>query len=820
MSKSLDKFRKLKGRSWDEIKTRGSQAVYTYADQIGLTGKLSTDEEFQKLLKNSLQNKNISAENLRENFYQNSLSSFFPSFAEKEKTLELFRRHFGEKSARFFIEQADAITTGKFDLLGFINLDFGADVDWHFEPVSKKRSPLKHWKQFDELETQETGDKKIIWELNRHQYFFTLGIAFWLTGDERYAETFARHLDGWMEKNPPGIGVNWFSSLEISFRVMSWTWAFHFFKDAKSFTSVIFQKALKYIYLQGRHIEKYLSTYYSPNTHLTGEALGLYYLGTQFPFFSRAEIWKKTGEEILFAELDKQILNDGVYFEQTTWYQRYTADFYTHFLILKTLQEDETKNSLERNLFAKMRKQFDFLMHVTRPDGTTPMIGDDDGGKMLPFSRSRCDDFRGTLAMGAVLFERGDYKFVAENMAEEIVWLLGLEGILAYETLAAEKPKEKSTAFKAGGYFIMRDGWEKTDNFLLVDAGDLGGLSGAHGHADVLSIDLAAGGKTLLVDSGTYTYHDPVELRYHFRSTAAHNTLTIDDNSSSEQGEKFSWVTKAETKTESWISKDRFDFFSASHNGYERFIENPARHSREILFLKNDYWIMRDFVETKGEHDYSLNFHFKPETAPAIKKSENGNFCISEESTGQTGLRLFTFNSGEWKIEESCVSNCYGERLKSPLSRFVSHNKGKQELFTFLLPSESDLEKPEVLETPVGGGRAFIIKFRDYFDLFVFADGDRTVRTEFFNTNFQFTWARMNAEETQPEEFVLINGSNFSVGQREVINSPKRFEYATARRFGDKLNVAADKTVFRVSLPKKHSTTYILKNNLESFGEV
>ena len=89
---------------------------------------------------------------------------------------------------------------------------------------------------------------------------------------------------------------------------MSWIWAFHFFRDSDSFTPDLFHKALKFLYLHGRHIEKYLSTYYSPNTHLTGEALGLYYLGTQLPFFERSGQWRKLGEDILLAELDRQVL--------------------------------------------------------------------------------------------------------------------------------------------------------------------------------------------------------------------------------------------------------------------------------------------------------------------------------------------------------------------------------------------------------------------------------------------------------------------------------------------------------------------------------
>ena len=127
----------------------------------------------------------------------------------------------------------------------------------------------------------------------------------------------------------------------IAFRSISWIWAFHFFRDSDHFTPELFHKALKFLYLHGRHIEKYLSTYYSPNTHLTGEALGLYYLGTQLPFIERSGQWRKLGEDILFAELDRQILPDGVYFEQSTWYQKYTVDFYTQFLILKTLNGGE-----------------------------------------------------------------------------------------------------------------------------------------------------------------------------------------------------------------------------------------------------------------------------------------------------------------------------------------------------------------------------------------------------------------------------------------------------------------------------------------------
>lgn len=820
MANPIETLRKLKGRSLREIRVRGEQALAARTEQIGLSGKLPTDAEFAGLIdKSAFAGENFSAESLRAKFYEIGENSFFQSFARREKTLEIFRAEFGGIVTASIIDRAERVVEGRFDLLGYRNLDFGEPVDWHFEPVAKKRSPLKHWKQFDELATDETGDKKIVWELNRHQHFFTLGQAYWLTGDEQYAETFAQHLTDWMEKNPPGFGVNWASSLEVAFRAVSWIWAFHFFRDSASLTPALFYDAARYSFLHGRHIEKYLSTYYSPNTHLTGEALGLYYLGTQLPFFERAAHWRKTGADILLAELDRQILPDGVYFEQSNWYQRYTADFYTHFSILENLNDKEKidENSREK-LGENLGRQFDFLMHATRPDGTTPLVGDDDGGRSLPLGESEPDDFRGVLSTGAALLERGDYKFVAKNFAEETLWLLGADGARSFENTDEFPPEQTSRAFSDGGYFIMRDGWTETDNYLLVDCGNTGALAGGHAHADALSIDLSVGGKRTLVDAGTYTYHESESARNCFRATEAHNTLTIDGASQSEPCGKFSWQTRASARLNHWISQDRFDFFEGAHDGYERLEKAPAVHTRGILFLKNDYAIVRDFVETRGAHDYALNFQFDRKTNPTVEISEDGNSFAEEKHDSAVGLRLFAFgDNGDWTSRESEISPIYGEKIAAPQMKFASAGVGSQEFFSFLLPVENGFVAPEVFETQVSGARAFVVSYRDYKDIFVFSDGagGETVRTEIFNTNFRFSWARLSAGDKAPDEFVLVGGgTHFSVGGRDVLNQTQPLDFATARRFGNRLNVRTPDNIFSVSLPqKKKATTYVLKNS-------
>ncbi len=172
MANSINEQKKIKGKSQTEPR---DQQLLSRAG-----GNWLSDEEFAALLdKSQLDTKNVSVEILFEKFYEKSDTTFFQSFREREKTIASFQRNFGAASASIFIEKAEKIVAGQFDLLGFENLDFGAaEIDWHLEPVSGRRSPLKRWKQFDGLSADETGDPKIIRELNRCQHFFTLGLKY------------------------------------------------------------------------------------------------------------------------------------------------------------------------------------------------------------------------------------------------------------------------------------------------------------------------------------------------------------------------------------------------------------------------------------------------------------------------------------------------------------------------------------------------------------------------------------------------------------------------------------------------------------------
>src|SRR5436853_5271525 len=218
---------------------------------------------------------------LVDHFWERVPLRFFEGAARADTTARLIER-IPETRGRI-LAAADGICRGRFDLLGYRGLDFGDPVDWHLDPVSGRRAPFVHWSRLDPLDPAEVGDSKVIWELNRHQWGLHLGQAYRLTGDERYAEAFARYVQDWLRANPPGIGINWASSLEVALRLIAWCWALVLFEGARAVSAELRARLLAAIGGHARHVERYLSSYFSPNTHLTGEALGLVYAGALFP---------------------------------------------------------------------------------------------------------------------------------------------------------------------------------------------------------------------------------------------------------------------------------------------------------------------------------------------------------------------------------------------------------------------------------------------------------------------------------------------------------------------------------------------------------
>jgi uncharacterized heparinase superfamily protein len=684
MPRIPERLRKLKGKSLDELRVRCAQAARARLERVGLSRETRepSDRAFRQLFDFSdITGKLADADELLQSFRQRELplGCIFPGLSKPTHTASELRSRCPQAAAAT-IAAAERITGGLVELGGRI-VSLGTRPDWTLEPVCGKRAPAIHWSRIAFLAPSVAGDCKFTWELNRHQYFITLGRAYALTGDDRYTSLIADHLSSWMDDNPPKSGINWSSSLEVAFRAIAWIWALSLVRHSPRITGRLYVRALKYLYLHARHIEGNLSTYFSPNTHLTGEALGLLYVGTAFPEFRRAGRWRALGRRILVEELDRQLFGDGVYFEQSTYYHRYTTDFYLHALLL-TQSTDRGQSDVIR---AKLDLLLDYLLSMTRPDGTSPLIGDDDGGRLVILGERPANDFRDTLALGAAVLQRGDCAYVAGQAVEEMHWLVGSGGVKAYENLNATPPATCSRAFPDSGYFVMRESWDAAADWAVVRCGPHASQTGAHAHADALALELSVGGHPILIDPGTYVYTASRAEREYFRSSAAHNTVTVDGLSSAEAADSpFKWKTAPRARATTWVSNATLDFFQGEHDGYLR-LDAPAVHSRVVLFLKGEYWVVSDRIRTDGKHHVALHWHWVPDIMLC-----SGEEAVEARLDGGDGLRVDArvfSGAGRLSCQQGWVSPTYGVRVPAPISLLDVESDGPVELVTLIARS-------------------------------------------------------------------------------------------------------------------------------------
>jgi hypothetical protein len=651
-------------------------------------------------------------------FRQDSPARFFAGASDPGTVAELAERlpdHRPELLAR-----AEQALAGRFDLLGYRGLIFGDPVDWHLDPVSGRRAPRLHWSRIDALDEGRVGDSKVIWELNRHQWLVTLAQAHRLTGEERYAQAFARSVGEWMDANPCGCGINWASSLEVALRLISWCWSLVLLRRSPALTPELFGRLRRSLEQHATHVERYLSFYFSPNTHLTGEALGLYYAGTLLPDLAGADRWRARASRILAAELVGHVLEDGVYFEQSTGYQRYTVEIALHVLALAARHGWPASPAL----VDRVQAMLDFLLAVSPGAAQAPAIGDADGGWLLPLARRAPGDLRGVFALAAALLGRADYAWAAGGAAPELLWMLGPEGLDAFDSLRPRPPAAPpSRLFAKGGYAVMRAGWTPGAPHLVFDAGPLGcAVSGGHGHADLLSVQCSAFGEPFVIDPGTGGY-TAAGGRGFFRSTAAHSTVTVDGQGQAEPAGPFSWRQRPSARLLRWSSDEKLDFAEAEHDAYAR-LADPVRHRRRVLFVKPRCWIVVDDLLGAAVHRLDVRFQLGGaqvalDAGPWVRATSRGRvlwiraFC--REPLEARVVR------GQREPREGWASPDYGRQQPAAVLVFGATARLPLRVATLLWPSAQEgAPAPEVqpLDGPGGepAGLAFASGERVSFD--------------------------------------------------------------------------------------------------------
>jgi len=685
---------RAKAMSFPELLWRLNNKIYAKKQKLFLFlfGSPLDRKRWQSIEKEIFSRKENFLENLKNLFLKNN----------KNDIKELFRKIFpeGEKN---IIEKAEAILRHEFSFSDCSNVSLGKKINWHLDCKTGKEWPKKFWYDINP-KSSEMGDIKYVWELNRHQHLPLLGIAYLLTGKEKYAEEVFSQLKDWMEENPPYYGVNWTSPLEASIRIVFWIITLSFIGNYRYLEKEILLDIIKYIFLQAEFVYRYRSKYSSANNHLIGEAAGLFISGIFLKHFKTATRWIKSGYKILIEEIEKQTYNDGVNKEQTISYQSFVLDFF----LLSGLLGKKIGIEFSNEYWHNIEKMIDFLFSVIDCNGNVPNIGDSGVGYVIRLNGSKSfNNYRSLLATGAVLFSRDDFKYKAQNFDEKSFWLLGQESKKKFDDLSVKSKDIKflpqSQAFPEGGYYVLRSEQDKGEILMLFDCGPLGYLSiAAHGHADALSFILNVGGNPIFIDSGIYAYHSKKEWRDYFRGTSAHNTIRIDRENQSVIGGPFLWDRKAEAYVENYSFTDNYDIVKGYHNGYIRF-KDPVVHKREIFFDKfKNVFVIEDFLKAKDKHFLEQFFHLDE----ACKVGKLAKNCLEIKSKSYYCYLLndsidleFDLLKGSSDPILGWQSKKFGVKHPTWSVRLEKNFEGKIKLFTFIFVSAERKKLEDILKS-------------------------------------------------------------------------------------------------------------------------
>ena len=577
-------------------------------------------------------------------------------------------------------------------------------VDWHADLKEKYTWPDMHYIMLDYRAAYrpQNYDKhfeiKFPLELNRFHHFLYIAQCYAKsnTSEEKdiLKQIVKTQILDWISKNPYGYGVNWFCAMDVAIRAINWIWTFKtIFTDCNEDDYMFRERFLSSLYLHGKYIERNLEAHpLHPTNHYISDLVGLLCIGL-FLQSNRSRMWVDFARKELVSEMQRQVYTDGSDYEASTAYHMLVLElFYLTALLCK-----QNGVFLPKVFWTKLEKMFYFVLGIVKDDGTFPQIGDNDSGKILPFSARKPLDCSYILAVGAVLFENPDFAIHEFGYSSEVECLFNSDSERLWNKLSKlgriTSTNLPSCRFADAGLYIMRS----KNNYMCISCGTNGqNGNGGHSHNDKLSFELRINGEDIFVDPGTYVYTSDYIERNLFRSTAYHNTIRLDGKEINEfeEFELFRMKGQGKGVEVTWASDEEFDLFVGQHDGYMR-LSPPVIHRRSILFIKSTLqWVIFDEVfYTSGTHERThtieTNYHLSStvnaitlenvriqmskknriiqELRSKIQFPDHLLSCEAQISTDKRLVRLYLSESklDDFTIHDGWISKSYRQREKA-----------------------------------------------------------------------------------------------------------------------------------------------------------
>jgi len=431
-----------------------------------------------------------------------------------------------------------------------------------------------------------------LWRYNLHYFDFLLQDSASLEIIEKQKNIVAN----WISENSFGKGTGW-EPYPTSLRIINWIkWHYH--------TNALTESAKLSLWNQIRWLES------KPEFHLLGNHLfvnakALLFGCALFGLGEKSRIYRKA-LDVVISELDEQFLKDGAHFELSPMY---------HSLAMEDLLDLYQLSSLLPSSFPKeiILEKYKFGMNWL---------------SYMKYDNQEFAHFNDCANGIALTYDS------LTDYAEKIGVNIELDSVPEF------------THFSESGFAVLKN----NNIHLIADIGKVGPdyLPG-HAHADTLSFELAVEGQRLIVNSGTSEYGLSKE-RLRQRSTAAHSTIEIDGQSSSEVWSGFRVARRASVSNLEKKTDKNCVEFSVEHDGYKRL--NKKCIHRRYWKVSKGHIEVKDDVSGDGNNAY-LRYYVHPD----VQVIQNMNELVLKASSG---LQVEFLSSHHPKVESTTYHDKFG----------------------------------------------------------------------------------------------------------------------------------------------------------------
>lgn len=392
-----------------------------------------------------------------------------------------------------------------------------------------------------------------------------------------------------------------------------------------------------------------------------------------------------------FNQMAKGVSPDGAWFEGAWGYH-----FYTISAVVKlTGGAFHSGINLYGNEFKRM---FDAPLTFAMPDLRLPALNDSGTVSVLSnaslyeiaYARYKDDRYRLVLAQSK---RDSDYAL-----------LYGVPDAGRPNLLGTAPPSQNHPA---SGYAILTAGQGSNATWLCLDYGPHGG---GHGHPDKLGFVLYGLGQIIAPDPGTANYGVPIQSGW-YRTTIAHNTLTVDEESQK----------PTEGKCEAFLVADGFSAVIA-HAGN---IYDGVSFRRTVALIGANLLVCIDQIRADKEHIFDLAYHnvgkilAPPDAQPFAPPQKAGYSYLRDAKVWRgrtTSTVVFDIGDGKqtrWAMAGSeettyIIGTGVGAHTEDRVPLVIARRKAKEA--TYLWCVTLGAETAQVTAEPVEGKDAAAVR--------------------------------------------------------------------------------------------------------------